>query len=163
MLRCLTIRRVVAQHTDDGGAQYSSVRQLFRASSEHDTLGTNPFLSGSFLSGAASQQPVKSQQAQKTRSNPSHPPCRHGAPKSSAHSWFAAVRASSGCPTRTQCFRFFRRMLRPASRYTRCTRLWFTASPARNSSTCNRRYPNRGFSRANSTRRVRNSSSQRVV
>lgn len=66
MLRCLTIRRVVARHTDDGGAQYSSVRRLFRASSEHDTLWTNPFLSGSFLSGAALQQPVKSQQAQKT-------------------------------------------------------------------------------------------------
>jgi hypothetical protein len=82
MLRCLTIRCVVARRTDDGGAQYSSVRQLCRASSEHDTLGTNPFLSGSFLSGAALQQPVKSQQAQKIRSNPSLPPCRHGAPKS---------------------------------------------------------------------------------
>ena len=29
MLRCLTIRCVVAQHTDDGGARYSSDRQLF--------------------------------------------------------------------------------------------------------------------------------------
>ena len=29
--------------------------------------------------------------------------------KSNAHSWFAAVRASSGLPSRTQCFRFFRR------------------------------------------------------
>jgi len=29
MLRCLTVRCVVAQHTDDGGAWYSSDRQLF--------------------------------------------------------------------------------------------------------------------------------------
>jgi hypothetical protein len=89
MLRSLTIKRVVAQHTDDGGAQYSSVRQLFRASSEHDTLWTNPFLSGSLLSGAALQHcssRSKASKLKKTRSNPSHPPCRHGAPKSSAHS-----------------------------------------------------------------------------
>jgi len=44
------------------------------ASSEHVARWTIPFLSGSFLSGTALQQPVKSQQAQKTRSNPSHPP-----------------------------------------------------------------------------------------
>jgi hypothetical protein len=28
MLRCLTVRCVVARRTDDGGAQYSSVHQL---------------------------------------------------------------------------------------------------------------------------------------
>ena len=39
MLRCLTIRCLVARHTDDGDARYSSVRQLSHASSEHDTLG----------------------------------------------------------------------------------------------------------------------------
>jgi hypothetical protein len=31
--------------------------------------------------------------------------------KSSAHSWFAELRASSGFPSRTQCFRFFRRII----------------------------------------------------
>jgi hypothetical protein len=82
MLRCLTIRCVVAQRTDDGGAWYSSVHQLFGASSEHDTLWIDPFRLGSFLSGAALQQPVVGQQAQKIRSIPSHPPRRHGAPKS---------------------------------------------------------------------------------
>ena len=47
-----------------------------------------------------------------------------------AHSWFAAVHISNGCPARTQCLRFFRRRLNPASQCTRCTRLWFTASPS---------------------------------
>src|ERR1700751_1397279 len=42
MLRCLTIRCLVARHTDDGDARYSSVRQLFHVSSEHDTLGQTP-------------------------------------------------------------------------------------------------------------------------
>ena len=42
MLRCLTIRCLVARHTDDGDARYSSVRQLSHASSEHDTLGRTP-------------------------------------------------------------------------------------------------------------------------
>ena len=64
--------------------------------------------------------------------------------------------------SRTQCFRFFLRIINPASRYTRCTRLWFTCSPARPSNTCSRRYPKRGFSRANSTSRVRSGSSQRL-
>jgi hypothetical protein len=36
--------------------------------------------------------------------------------KSSAHSWFAEVRASSGCPTRAQCLRFLRRIISPVSR-----------------------------------------------
>jgi hypothetical protein len=42
MLRCLTIRRLVARHIDDGDARYSSVRQLSNASSEHDALGQTP-------------------------------------------------------------------------------------------------------------------------
>jgi hypothetical protein len=42
MLRYLTIRRLVARHIDDGDVRYSSVRQLFHASSEHDTLGQTP-------------------------------------------------------------------------------------------------------------------------
>jgi hypothetical protein len=68
MLRCLTIRRLVARHTDDGDARYSSVRQLSHVSSEHDTLGRTPSNLGSLLSGTASQRPVKSQQANKARS-----------------------------------------------------------------------------------------------
>jgi hypothetical protein len=35
--------------------------------------------------------------------------------KSKAHSWLAEVRATSAFPSRTQCFRFFRRILNPAS------------------------------------------------
>jgi hypothetical protein len=58
--------------------------------------------------------------------------------KSRAHSWFAAVRVTSGLPTRTQCFRFLRRSINPASRYIRSTRLWFTRSPQRPSKTCSR-------------------------
>ena len=50
--------------------------------------------------------------------------------KSNAHSWFAEVLTNSGFPSRTQCFRFFRRIISPAARYTRCTRLWFTALPS---------------------------------
>ena len=72
-------------------------------------------------------------------------------------------RRSSGCPSRTQCFRFFRRIISPAARYTRCTRLWFTCSPERPSNTCSRRYPKRGFARANSTSRVRSGSSRRLL
>ena len=68
MLRCLTIRCVVARHTDNGDARYSSVCQLSHASSEHDTLERTPSNLDSFLSGTASQRPVKSQQAKKTRS-----------------------------------------------------------------------------------------------
>ncbi len=36
--------------------------------------------------------------------------------KSNAHSWFAPVQLRSGCPTRTQYLRFFRRIISPASR-----------------------------------------------
>jgi hypothetical protein len=72
---------------------------------------------------------------------------------------FAAVQTRSGCPTRAQCFRFFLRIINPAARYARCTRLWFTCSPERPNKTCSRRYPKRGFSRANSTSRVRSGSS----
>ena len=54
-----------------------------------------------FLSGAALQQPVKSQQAQKTRSNPSHPPRHHGAPKSNLHTHsHPSPVASDGCARR---------------------------------------------------------------
>jgi hypothetical protein len=42
MLRCLTIKCVVARHTDDGGARYISVCQLSHASSEHDPFGQTP-------------------------------------------------------------------------------------------------------------------------
>src|SRR5207247_9668895 len=80
---------------------------------------------------------------------------------SNAHSLFAEVLTTSGFPTRTQCFRFFLRIINPAARYTRCTRLWFTCSPERPNNTCSRRYPKRGFSRANSTSRVRSGSSER--
>jgi hypothetical protein len=59
--------------------------------------------------------------------------------KSRAHSWLAAVRRTCGEPLRTQCLRFFRFRQRPASRYTRYSRLWFTCSPSRASSTCSRR------------------------
>ena len=83
--------------------------------------------------------------------------------KSSAHSWLAEVRATSGFPSRTQCFRFFHRIINPAAWYTRCTRLWFTCSPERPSKICSRRYPKRGLDRANSTSRVRNGSSLRRV
>jgi hypothetical protein len=50
-----------------------------------------------------------------------------------------------------QCLRLLRRRHRPASRYTRYTRLWFATRPARRNSTYSRRYPNRGLSRANCT------------
>ncbi len=40
---------------------------------------TDPFRLGSFLSGAASQQPVKGQQAKSLRSNSFRPPRPHGA------------------------------------------------------------------------------------
>ena len=46
--------------------------------------------------------------------------------KSSARSWLAAVYSRKGALCLAQCFRFFRRNVSPASRYTRCTRLWFT-------------------------------------
>jgi integrase/recombinase XerD len=73
------------------------------------------------------------------------------------------LRASSGFPSRTQCLRFFRRIISPTSRYTRCTRLGFTCSPERPSKTCSRRYPKRGLHRASSTNCVRSGSSQRVL
>ena len=41
--------------------------------------------------------------------------------KSSAHSWFAAVRAATGSPSRMQCLRFFRGIANSASRYNRST------------------------------------------
>ena len=82
MLRCLTIRCLVAQHTDDGDARYSSVRQLFHASSEHDTFGQTP----------STQAPLRvrdritaaGQEASRRKDsiiNSSHPR-QHGAPKS---------------------------------------------------------------------------------
>jgi hypothetical protein len=55
-----------------------------------------------------------------------HPPRRHGAPKSSAHSWLSPVYWHTGALCQAQCFRFFRRSFRQASRYTRWTRLWCT-------------------------------------
>jgi hypothetical protein len=82
MLRCLTIRCVVARPTDDGGLRYSSVRQLYQRNVGTRHTWTDPFNSGSFLSRTASQRPVKSQQAEKIRSTSYHPPRRHGAPKS---------------------------------------------------------------------------------
>jgi len=66
VLRCLTIRRVVAQHTDDGGAQYCSVRQLFRASLEHGKLLDEPLPLRLFPERGCIAAPVKNQQAQKT-------------------------------------------------------------------------------------------------
>ena len=63
MLRSLTIRCGVARHADDGGAQYSSVHQLFPRIVRTRCTWMDPFRSGSFLSGAASQQPVRSQQS----------------------------------------------------------------------------------------------------
>ena len=54
-----------------------------------------------------------------------------------------------------------RERLQAARAATRCTRLWFTTSPDRCSNTCKRRYPNRGFSRTNSTSRSRRCSSER--
>jgi hypothetical protein len=65
MLRCLTIRCVVARHIDDGDARYSSVRQLCRRTVGTRYAWTDPFDSSSFLSRTASQQSVKSQQAKK--------------------------------------------------------------------------------------------------
>src|SRR6266403_1636364 len=73
--------------------------------------------------------------------------------KSSAHSWFAPVTAARTTPTRSNRFLLFRRIIRPASRYTRYTRLWFTCIPFASSFNCNLRYPQRGFSRAASTSR----------
>ena len=63
MLRCLTVRCVDARHTDDGDARYSSVRQLCQRNVGTRYAWTDPFHSSSFLSGAASQRPVKSQRA----------------------------------------------------------------------------------------------------
>jgi hypothetical protein len=63
MLRCLTIRCVVAQRTDDGGAWYSSDRQLFWRIAGTRCALDDPLSLSSFLSEAALQQPVKSQQA----------------------------------------------------------------------------------------------------
>jgi hypothetical protein len=65
MLRCLTVRRLVARHIDDGDARYSSVRQLFPRIVGTRYAWTDPFNSGSFLSRTASQRPVKSQQAKR--------------------------------------------------------------------------------------------------
>ena len=65
MLRCLTIRCVVARHIDDGDARYSSVRQLSRRIVGTRCAWTDPFNSGSFLSRTAFQRPVKNQQAKK--------------------------------------------------------------------------------------------------
>jgi hypothetical protein len=53
-------------------------------------------------------------------------------------------------PSRTQCFRFFRRIRSVAWQQIRCSRSWFARSPLRRSNTCSRRYPKRDFSRANS-------------
>ena len=60
---------------------------------------TDSFRSGSFLSGAASQQPVKGQQAKSLRSRSSRPPRHHGALKSTDHTWLAATAAGSGWRT----------------------------------------------------------------
>jgi len=46
--------------------------------------------------------------------------------KSSAHSWLSPVYWHTGALCQAQCFRFFRRSFRQASRYTRWTRLWCT-------------------------------------
>src|SRR5229473_506587 len=79
--------------------------------------------------------------------------------KSSAHSWFAPVTATRATPVRTKRFLLFRRIISPASRYTRYTFLWFTCIPFASSFNCSRRYPQRGFSRAASTSRSRSASS----
>jgi hypothetical protein len=86
MLRCLTIRCLVARHTDNGDARYSSVRQLFHVSSETRYAWTDPFHSGSFLSGAALQRPVKSQQAKRLDQLLISSSRHHGALKSMHHS-----------------------------------------------------------------------------
>jgi hypothetical protein len=65
MLRCLTIKCLVARHTDDGGARYISVCQLFPRIVGTRSVWTDPFNSGSFLSRTALQRPVKSQQAKR--------------------------------------------------------------------------------------------------
>jgi hypothetical protein len=65
MLRCLTIRCLVARHIDDGDARYSSVRQLYQRNVGTRHAWTDPFNSGSFLSRTALQRPVKSQQAER--------------------------------------------------------------------------------------------------
>ncbi len=91
MLRCLTVRCVVARRTDDGGAQYSSVRQLCQRTVGTRYAWTDPFNSGSFLSRTALQRSVKSQQAEKNRSKSTHPPHRHGALKSILQAWSGAV------------------------------------------------------------------------
>ena len=74
MLRCLTIRCVVARHVDDGDARYSSVCQLFTRCVGTHCAWTDPFNSGSFLSRTALQRSVRSQQAEKYRSTSTHPP-----------------------------------------------------------------------------------------
>src|SRR6266568_2900313 len=52
---------------------------------------------------------------------------------------------AQGCALSGAVLPLFRPSVSPASRYTRWTRLWFNNSPERRSSTCNRRYPKRGF------------------
>src|SRR6185437_3699339 len=81
--------------------------------------------------------------------------------KSSAHSWFAPLNAGRADPVRSSRLRVLRRIVNPASRYTRYTRLWFTTSPLCCNTIRNRRYPQRGFSRAASFSRCRNPSSFR--
>ena len=119
MLCCLTIRCLVARHTDDGDVRYSSVRQLCQRTVGTRYAWTDPFNSGSFLSRTALQRSVKSQQAEKIRSTSSHPPRRHGALKSIAHSWLGRISRGARARSRTRCLRFLRRTASRSSKYSR--------------------------------------------
>jgi len=68
MLRCLTIRCLVAWHIDDGRCPVRFSPSAFPRIVGTRCAWTDPFHLGSFLCGTASQRPVKSQQAKKTRS-----------------------------------------------------------------------------------------------
>ena len=97
MLRCLTIRRLVARHTDDGDARYSSVRQLFHASSEHGALGQTPSTQAPSWVGPHHSGRSRASRRKDSIINSSHPPRHHGALKSMHQSWFGAVTSEYGC------------------------------------------------------------------